>query len=105
MQIRVPLVFGKRDQRKYKKVIEWLESVDDGWKNDVIKEALLFYVERHNIDNLIEKKENVIAPEKIEIKAEQKKVNKENFDKKIESTIVSNDEDTEELSISFLDNN
>lgn len=42
--MKIPIVFGKRDQEKYKQVIQWLSSIDDGWKNQAVKDALLSYV-------------------------------------------------------------
>lgn len=52
--MKVPLVFGKRDQKKYKDVIEWLEEIEDGWRNTEVKEALYLYVQMKKNGSLLE---------------------------------------------------
>lgn len=46
--MRISLAFGKRDEKKYSDVIQWLESIEPGWRNDEIKEALSYYVKMKN---------------------------------------------------------
>lgn len=46
------LVFGKRDAKKYQAVIAWLSQVDEGWINEEIKDALLFYVQHKEEVNI-----------------------------------------------------
>lgn len=61
--MRLPIVFGKRDQDKYKKVINWLSTIEDGWRNQAVKDALLSYIENQEINTTfsIEKPRNTQA--------------------------------------------
>jgi hypothetical protein len=65
--MRISLVFGKRDQKKYHDLIDWLDTIDEGWRNEAIKEALSDYLKQKqlnsnvsNIHNFSFEKENVL---------------------------------------------
>lgn len=60
--MRISFKFGKRDQKKYAPVIEWLSGIDEGWQSNAIKEALLEHVKSISSNNTVESETTTSPP-------------------------------------------
>lgn len=56
--------FGKRDQKKYKEAIEFLEGIDEGDRSRVCKQALLAYAQSMQNGNVVPNVIPNVAPMK-----------------------------------------
>lgn len=54
MSLRISIRFGKRDQKRYGHVINWLQDIEEGWRSEAIKQALSAFISSSNGGQFIE---------------------------------------------------